>query len=69
MLVNTMVGVLMIGNTWFGVMSHFMSCKTNLLNSVGGFTKKKNIVDLCKALSKTKNQLMFGDVFHGMVCA
>ena len=43
-------GVLMIGNEWFGAMSHLLSCKTNLLNSVGGLTKKTNIVDLCKTL-------------------
>ena len=63
-----MVGVLMIGNTWFGAMSHLLSSKTNLLNSVGGLTMKKNIVDLCKALSNIKNQLMFGDVFHMERC-
>ena len=43
-------GVLMIGNEWFGAMSHLLSCKTNLLNSIGGITKKTNIVDLCKAM-------------------
>ena len=32
----------MIGNTWFGAMSHLLSCKTNLLNSVCGLTKKNN---------------------------
>ena len=53
----------MIGNTWFGARSHLLSCKTNLLNSVGGLTTKKNNVDLCKVLSNTKNQLMFGMFF------
>ena len=43
-------GVLMIGNAWFGAMSLLLSCKTNLLNSIGGLTKKTNIVDLCKTL-------------------